>query len=963
MNTSVHANAHSNGHDVTAPQGADAAHNGANIADALRSMQERAEALGERAAARKPSPAYDEPWDLESADALMRIYEGDAQDLSGRAAATPAPAPAPAPSHYAQPSSGVPARPAANALLPEVLDHHAVARFAADPAWLDARLADLAGQVERSIAAANPAEAIADLGIRFTDFEARVTGALSNVATRADLKDIAAFGPLDERINGFAAELQATAKQFTRLDAIEAHLQSLSEIAARSYAETSTTVPMGSALVSGAGAAPNATADIQALFEGYVAERQRIDHDTAGALETIQEALVRLIDRADQMDMQTTATRPDVHAVPAYLTYADHATAAGATYPITPPPTVDPVAEPVADEPVRAAAFGRLARHVSPDAVVVNPVVAQAAVAAVVETAPQLAPQFLPELTPELTPELAPTVDVSVRRSRRNSAPVVQAPARPDLEATALRAQMRASMVTAPEPTVEVPTLAADVTSPPAPRDRTRRGVQASVNPGRRALTIAAIGLTAVGIGYVVTDFLTGSARDAQPPAKVAAPAAPTPAKAAAMPQTVAPAQIPTQAPAQAPALAPAQVAAPVPAPAPQPAQKRDAGLAPAFGDAPAVRPVRAAPQRPAAESVPDVLPPPALSKPRSIPESGTDDLTLNTSPADVAPKRVAAQFAPNLAPNAAGSAVPTSTMGISIDTSGAPPRPEDIARMLQRRAMAGAQTSGLSSSSQNSTAQDALAQAPVAIAPVRIDTGSTARPAEPLDADAAVRPVTNLPGAIGPQTLRTAALKGDPSAEFEVAVRYAEGKGVAQSFDEAMVWYQRSANHGFAPAQYRLGTLYERGLATPVDLQRARVWYQRAAEQGNVKAMHNLAVLSAGRKSTAPDYEAASVWFTAAAERGLSDSQFNLAVLMENGLGVTKDVREAYKWFALAARAGDKEAINRRDMLAGKLATADFKAVEDEVLNWRAKSVDVKVNDARVAGDQWRSRQEVGLQ
>ena len=935
MNTSVHANAHSNGHDVTAPQGADAAHNGANIADALRSMQERAEALGERAAARKPSPAYDEPWDLESADALMRIYEGDAQDLSGRAAATPTP--------YAPSMSGVAARPAANALLPEVLDHHAVARFAADPAWLDARLADLAGQVERSIAAANPAEAIADLGIRFTDFEARVTGALSNVATRADLKDIAAFGPLDERINGFAAELQATAKQFTRLDAIEAHLQSLSEIAARSYAETSTTVPMGSALVSGAGAAPNATADIQALFEGYVAERQRIDHDTAGALDTIQEALVRLIDRADQMDLKASAARPDVHAVTAYSTYVDHAVAAEATYPITPPP----VAEPVADEPVRSAAFGRLARHVSPEPVA--PI--------------GVALDPVTELAAELAPEIPPAADVPAARPRRNSAPAMPKIARPDLEATALRAQMRASMVTAPEPTVEVPTLAADVTSPPAPRDRTRRGVQASVNPGRRALTIAAIGLTAVGIGYVVTDFLTGSARDAQLPAKVAAPAAPTPAKAAAMPQTVAPAQIPTQAPAQAPALAPAQVAAPVPAPAPQPAQKRDAGLAPAFGDAPAVRPVRAAPQRPAAESVPDVLPPPALSKPRSIPESGTDDLTLNTSPADVAPKRVAAQFAPNLAPNAAGSAVPTSTMGISIDTSGAPPRPEDIARMLQRRAMAGAQTSGLSSSSQNSTAQDALAQAPVAIAPVRIDTGSTARPAEPLDADAAVRPVTNLPGAIGPQTLRTAALKGDPSAEFEVAVRYAEGKGVAQSFDEAMVWYQRSANHGFAPAQYRLGTLYERGLATPVDLQRARVWYQRAAEQGNVKAMHNLAVLSAGRKSTAPDYEAASVWFTAAAERGLSDSQFNLAVLMENGLGVTKDVREAYKWFALAARAGDKEAINRRDMLAGKLATADFKAVEDEVLNWRAKSVDVKVNDARVAGDQWRSRQEVGLQ
>ena len=142
-------------------------------------------------------------------------------------------------------------------------------------------------------------------------------------------------------------------------------------------------------------------------------------------------------------------------------------------------------------------------------------------------------------------------------------------------------------------------------------------------------------------------------------------------------------------------------------------------------------------------------------------------------------------------------------------------------------------------------------------------------------------------PATVGPLSLRLAAANGDPSAEFEVGARLAEGKGTDQNFKEAAKWYQRSASKGFVQAQYRLGTLYERGLGLKADEERAKDWYLRAAEQGNVKAMHNLAVLSANSRKGAPDYALASKWFSDAAEHGLPDSQFNLAVLYENGLGV----------------------------------------------------------------------------
>ncbi len=84
-----------------------------------------------------------------------------------------------------------------------------------------------------------------------------------------------------------------------------------------------------------------------------------------------------------------------------------------------------------------------------------------------------------------------------------------------------------------------------------------------------------------------------------------------------------------------------------------------------------------------------------------------------------------------------------------------------------------------------------------------------------------------NLPPVtVGPLSLRLAAANGDPSAEFEVGVRLAEGRGTAQNLEEAVRWYQRSAARGFAQAQYRLATHLERGFGTKKDIGRARIWY-----------------------------------------------------------------------------------------------------------------------------------------
>ena len=258
------------------------------------------------------------------------------------------------------------------------------------------------------------------------------------------------------------------------------------------------------------------------------------------------------------------------------------------------------------------------------------------------------------------------------------------------------------------------------------------------------------------------------------------------------------------------------------------------------------------------------------------------------------------------------------------------------------------------------------MAQSPQMLAPYSSANGSSAptvpaalNPETPsVDAIKADAEMTQLPPVtIGPFSLRHAAAKGMPAAQFEVAARFAEGRGVRQDLKSAVVWYQRAASKGYAPAQYRLASMYERGFGVKTDIERAKIWYARAAEQGVVKAMHNLAVLSAGRNGTPPNYALATKWFTAAAQHGLMDSQFNLAIMYDGGLGVTRNPALAYKWFSIAARSGDAEAAKRRDKLRSELKADQVKRIDAEVTMWRPQVADIGINDMRVAGETWKKK------
>jgi localization factor PodJL len=193
---------------------------------------------------------------------------------------------------------------------------------------------------------------------------------------------------------------------------------------------------------------------------------------------------------------------------------------------------------------------------------------------------------------------------------------------------------------------------------------------------------------------------------------------------------------------------------------------------------------------------------------------------------------------------------------------------------------------------------------------------------------------------------LKDAAQNGVAAAQFELAERLMEGRGVGKDVFAAAMWYEKAALQNLPPAQYMIGTSYEKGLGVAKDVRRARDWYQRAADLGHVRAMHNLASLYAEGVDGKPDYSTAAIWFRRAAEYGVRDSQYNLAILYGRGLGTELSLPQSYAWFALAALQGDEEAARKRDDIAARLDQKQLTAGKTFIATFRARVPDVASND-----------------
>jgi TPR repeat protein len=153
----------------------------------------------------------------------------------------------------------------------------------------------------------------------------------------------------------------------------------------------------------------------------------------------------------------------------------------------------------------------------------------------------------------------------------------------------------------------------------------------------------------------------------------------------------------------------------------------------------------------------------------------------------------------------------------------------------------------------------------------------------------------------------RRSANRGFAAAQHNLAVMYAEGSGVPEDDAEAVRWYLLAARQGYALAQFTLGGMYSRGEGVLRNEAEGVRWYQLAAEQGDALAQTNLAVILAQR------------WYRVHIE--VQDDPLAAASLAL----VEQDLINAFKWLTLAADQGNATAEANRDLLRGWMTPAQI--------------------------------------
>ncbi len=83
---------------------------------------------------------------------------------------------------------------------------------------------------------------------------------------------------------------------------------------------------------------------------------------------------------------------------------------------------------------------------------------------------------------------------------------------------------------------------------------------------------------------------------------------------------------------------------------------------------------------------------------------------------------------------------------------------------------------------------------------------------------------------------LRPLAQGGNANAQFRLGTLYAAGRGVAQSDDTAVMWYQRAAEQGEPDAQASLADAYASGRGVPANNYLAYVWSSLAVRAGSTR-------------------------------------------------------------------------------------------------------------------------------
>lgn len=156
----------------------------------------------------------------------------------------------------------------------------------------------------------------------------------------------------------------------------------------------------------------------------------------------------------------------------------------------------------------------------------------------------------------------------------------------------------------------------------------------------------------------------------------------------------------------------------------------------------------------------------------------------------------------------------------------------------------------------------------------------------------------------------KKAAQQGSMDAATDIALMYANGKGVTRDAVQAVAWFRRAAEGGDGSAQYNLALMYERGEGVPQDFTEATRWLTAAADQNLIPPLLALAELSLQPPipTMTVDVNKAMRYYERAASLGSAVAEVTLGTIFSRGLPGKVDYAQAIEWYKKAAGHGDPD-------------------------------------------------------
>ena len=192
------------------------------------------------------------------------------------------------------------------------------------------------------------------------------------------------------------------------------------------------------------------------------------------------------------------------------------------------------------------------------------------------------------------------------------------------------------------------------------------------------------------------------------------------------------------------------------------------------------------------------------------------------------------------------------------------------------------------------------------------------------------------------------AAQKGIPQAQYGVAIRYLEGKGIGKDLGIAARWFRRAAEQGHAAAQNNLGMLYLNGWGVQASTAEARKWFERSARAGEAGGQQNLGAMYINGRGVPVNYLEGSKWVRKAADQGLPQAAYTLGTLYMNGRGVPREPSTAIDWLRRAAIEGHA----RAQLILGEICLSGHVILRDygEGRKWLERAAAQGLPEAEVA-------------